>query len=122
MREWTFKVADYQAVFVAPFFYLLFFTAEEAVYILLGANWGAAVLPLKIFCLANVFKLLESYSMVALTALGLVSEQVRYVVLQLIVVGGTMLGLAWFFDVGLSIYAWVLVYPVLCLILNPTVV
>ncbi len=116
MRAWTLKVADLQALFLAPFFYLLFFCAEEAVLILLGENWSAAVLPLQIFCVANVFKLAESYAMLVLTALGRVAEQVRFVLVQLVVIGGAMFGLAVWVDVEISMYVWVTLYPILCFV------
>jgi len=116
MRAWTLKVADLQALLLAPFFYLLFFCAEEAVLILLGENWSAAVLPLQIFCVANVFKLAESYAMLVLTALGRVAEQVRFVLLQLVLIGGAMFGLAVWVNVEISMYVWVTLYPVLCFI------
>lgn len=116
MRAWTLKVADLQALLLAPFFYLLFFCAEEAVLILLGENWSAAVLPLQIFCVANVFKLAESYAMLVLTALGRVAEQVRFVLVQLVVIGGAMLGLAVWVDVEISMYVWVTLYPILCFV------
>ena len=116
MRAWTLKVADLQALLLAPFFYLLFFCAEEAVLILLGENWSAAVLPLQIFCVANVFKLAESYAMLVLTALGQVAEQVRFVLVQLVVIGGAMFGLAVWVDVEISMYVWVTLYPILCFV------
>ena len=114
MRSWTLKVVDLQALLLAPFFYILFFCAEEAVLLILGENWIAAVLPLKIFCVANIFKLAESYVMLALTALGRVSEQVRFVFVQLILVGGTMCGLAFAMDTESAMYVWVTLYPILC--------
>jgi O-antigen/teichoic acid export membrane protein len=116
MRAWTLMVADLQALFLAPFFYLLFFCAEETVLILLGENWIAAVLPLQIFCVANVFKLAESYAMLALTALGRVAEQVRFIFFQLVVVGGAMFGLAIWVEVDISMYVWVTIYPFVCFI------
>ncbi len=116
MRDWTLKVADLQALLLAPFFYLLFFCAEETVLILLGPHWSAAVLPLQIFCVANIFKLAESYAMLVLTALGLIVEQVRFVLVQLVVIGGTMFGLALWVNAEVSIYVWVTIYPVLCLV------
>jgi O-antigen/teichoic acid export membrane protein len=114
MRAWPLNVADLQALLLAPFFYILFFCAEEAVLILLGENWSAAVLPLQIFCVANVFKLAESYAMLVLTALGRVAEQVRFVLGQLVVIGGAMFGLVVWMNVEISMYVWVTLYPVLC--------
>lgn len=116
MRAWTLKVADLQAILLAPFFYLLFFCAEETVLILLGANWSAAVLPLQIFCVANVFKLAESYAMLVLTAMGRVAVQVRFVLVQLLVIGGTLFGLAVWVNVEISMYVWITIYPILCFV------
>ena len=116
MREWTLKIADFQALFLAPFFVMLFFCARETVFVLLGAGWGAAVLPLKIFCMANLFKLAESYAGIALTALGKVTQQLHYVVIQLIVIGSSLLCLAIWVGINASLFVWVTVYPVLCLV------
>jgi O-antigen/teichoic acid export membrane protein len=116
MREWTLKAADFQALLLLPFFVMLFFCADEAVFVLLGQGWGTAVLPLKIFCAANVFKLAESYAAIALTALGKVTEQVHYVLFQLVAIGGTLLGLALWKGVNTSLLVWVTVYPLLSLL------
>ncbi|EGB14401.1 polysaccharide biosynthesis protein [Pseudodesulfovibrio mercurii] len=116
MREWTLKVAEFQAMLLLPFFVMLFFCADEAVFVLLGTGWGAAVLPLKIFCAANVFKLAENYASIALMALGKVTEQVHYVLIQLVAIGGTLLGLALWKGVNASLLVWVTVYPLLSIL------
>ena len=117
-RNWTLRITDLQVFFLAPFFYLLFFCAEEAVLYLLGPGWNIAVLPLQVFCIANVFKLSESYVMVALTALGKVSAQVKFVFFQLLVVGSIMASISLWGDVELAVYVWVTVYPVLCYVFS----
>jgi O-antigen/teichoic acid export membrane protein len=118
MREWTLKVSYLQVLFLVPFYYVLFFCAEEAILILLGESWAAAVLPLRIFCLMNIFKLAESYVMVALTALGRITEQVKFVFMQLVLVGGAILGISLWQGIEASLYVWITVYPVLCLLFS----
>lgn len=115
VRDLTLKVADFQALIITPFFYLLFFSAEETVHILLGSHWSAAVFPLKIFCIANVFKLAESYNMNCLTALGKISEQIKYMILLFAAITIGMLSLGMTVDAQASILVWVSVYPVLSL-------
>lgn len=116
MREWTLKVADFQALLLVPFFIMLFFCAKEAVFVLLGQGWSSAVLPLKIFCAANLFKLAESYAFIVLTVLGKVTEQVHYVFIQFVVIGSALLCLALLEGVEASLLVWVTVYPVLSLV------
>lgn len=115
MREWSLKVAELETLILAPFFFVLFFCADEAVFLLLGEGWSIAVFPLQIFCIANVFKLAESYTGVALTALGLVTTQIRFVLIQLISVGISLLVLALWGGIELSLYVWVTIHPVICL-------
>lgn len=112
-RAWTLRAAYLQCLAIAPFFYLLYFCAEEAIVIILGPNWLGAVLPMKVFCIASVFKLIESYNLTCLTALGKINEQVRFVIMLLVLVGGGML--VWALTVGVesSIYVWITIYPVL---------
>lgn len=116
LREWTFKSADLQLLTVAPFFYLLFFCSEEVVHILLGTTWSDAVFPMQIFCVASVFKLAESYNINCLTALGMISVQIRYTVLQLLIVGGGMLVVTLLFDAKSSTLVWITAYPVLSIL------
>lgn len=118
MREWTLKVSYLQVLLLVPFYYVLFFCAEETIHILLGEDWAAAVLPLRIFCLMNIFKLAESYVMVALTALGRITEQVKFVMMQLVLVGGAILGVSLWQGIEASLYVWITVYPILCLVFS----
>ena len=113
LRDWTLKSADLQMLTIAPLYYLLFFCSDEVVNVLLGQNWEDAIFPMKILCIASVFKLSESYNMNCLTALGKVSIQVRYMMLLLLSVGGGMLVTALIVDVKSSLLVWVTVYPVL---------
>ena len=115
MRDWTIKVADLQLLIIAPFFYLVYFSADEIVALLLGSEWLMAVFPLKIFCIANIFKLTESYVSVALTALGKVNEQILFAFIQLILIGGMILIIGITVNVNSSLYVWITLYPILCI-------
>lgn len=113
IRSWTIRVAELQLLFITPFFILLFACAEEAVGILLGAGWAGAVLPLKIFCIANIFKLAESYNMNCLTAIGKISAQIRYMLLLFACISAGMLLLWAAQNAEASMYVWITIYPIL---------
>jgi O-antigen/teichoic acid export membrane protein len=113
LHKITSKVGNFQAILIAPLFILLFFCASETVNILLGSDWNEAVFPLRVFCVANLFKLSESYNINCLTAIGKIREQISfYIVLSILIVCG-MLILYYLFDAKASILVWVTVYPVL---------
>jgi len=116
MRDWTMNIAYLQVLFLVPFYYVLFFCAAETVYIVLGDKWAVAVFPLQIFCVANIFKLGENYAMVALTALGRIKEQVRFVFIQLVLMGSGFLGTALWIGPESSLYVWITVYPLLSIV------
>lgn len=115
MREWSIKAADFQSLLLAPFYYVLFFSAEETINILLGDGWEMAVYPLKIFCIASVFKLIESYVGVALTALGHIGIQVKFVVVQIVLISGGLLWLTLWYGPEVALWVWLTVYPVMCI-------
>ena len=118
MRDWTVRSAEIQAFTLVPFFIMLFFCAEEAVVILLGPNWQAAIFPMRIFCVANIFKLIENYNGVSLTSLGHVRVTLVYNVVQLVVIVSGFLLLSQFLSPMHSIYVWILFYPFPVLWLN----
>jgi O-antigen/teichoic acid export membrane protein len=118
LRQWTILSAQLQILLVLPFFIFLFYCANEAVTILLGANWLIAVFPLKVLCVANVFRIAESYNTNLLTALGKTYEQVKYVIAMSIAIILGMLGINAIFGITNSIFVWVVFYPALTFVLS----
>jgi len=118
MREWTLKAADFQALILSPFYCVLFFCAEETIQILLGPGWGAAVFPLKIFSVVSVFKLIDSYTGIALTAIGKLGLQIWFIIAQIVVISGGILILSKVVGPEQSLYLWVAAYPVMCIYLG----
>lgn len=118
LREWTLKIFEYQILIIAPFYYLLFFCAEETVHILLGPNWSDAVFPLKIFCIASLFKLAESYNMNCMTAMGMISGQIRYMIMLLFAISIGMFALAKTLGAVYSTLIWITIYPVLSILFS----
>jgi O-antigen/teichoic acid export membrane protein len=80
LRKWTLEATDLQLLLIAPIFYLLFFCAKEIVLILLGNGWIAAIFPFQIFAISNLFKMVQSYVSMILTAMGRVNEDRKSVV------------------------------------------
>jgi O-antigen/teichoic acid export membrane protein len=116
VRDFTLRVIDLQALMIAPFFSLLFFSAAEVVEVLLGPKWSSAVFPLRVFCAAGLFRLAENFASVCLTAIGQVSLQVRYVLAQFVVVCGGMVAVGLSVGPEWSILLWVTGYPLLVLL------
>jgi O-antigen/teichoic acid export membrane protein len=118
MRDWTVRVAELEALFLIPFFIMLFACAEQVILLMLGDNWGMAIFPMRIFCVACVFKLIENYNTMVLTALGYVKVQVLYTLAQLVFIAGGMCLFSLVMTPEKSIYVWIIFYPVIALVLN----
>lgn len=118
MREWTLKAADLQSLILSPFYCVLFFSARETILILLGPDWSAAVFPLKIFCVVSIFKLIDSYAGIALTALAKLGLQIWFMIAQIVIIPGGILLLTRAFDAEQSLYLWVIAYPPMCIYLG----
>lgn len=115
---WTTKAIELQLLILVPFYIFLFFSAREVIILLMGPGWEIAVYPLKILCIANVFKLSESYSTNILTALGKLREQLVYVMLLFISISGGMLIVAINYNIETAILVWVSVYPLIIISLT----
>ncbi|WP_173083456.1 lipopolysaccharide biosynthesis protein [Fundidesulfovibrio magnetotacticus] len=115
LRELTLKAAEHQALVIAPFYYILFFCADETVSILLGPNWSQAVFPLKIFCVACLFRLAESYNINCMTAMGMIYEQIRYMLTLIIVLSVSITLIAATAGPRYSLFIWITAYPLLSL-------
>ncbi len=118
LRYWTILSAQLQILIVLPFFVFLFYCAHEIVTILLGNNWLIAIFPLKILCIANIFRIAESYNTNLLTALGKTLEQVKYVIAMSFSIILGMLGINAIFGITNSIFVWVVIYPALTFVLS----
>ena len=118
MRDWTVRVAELEALFLIPFFIMLFACAEQVILLMLGANWEMAIFPMRVFCVACIFRLVENYNTMVLTALGYVKVQVIYTVMQFVFIAGGMFLFSLVFGPEKSIYVWIIFYPVISLVLN----
>jgi O-antigen/teichoic acid export membrane protein len=116
--DWTMKAIEMQLVILVPFFIVLFFCAREVVLVLLGEQWEIAVYPLQVLCVANIFKLSESYSTNILTALGKLKEQLVYVFLLFLSIGGGMVAVSLLYNVKIALLVWVTIYPVIIYFLS----
>lgn len=116
--DWTMKAIELQLIVLVPFFIMLFFCSKEVILILLGEQWEIAVYPLQVLCVANIFKLSESYSTNILTALGKLKEQLLYVSLLFLCIGGGIIALSLFYNIKIALLVWVTIYPVIIYFLS----
>lgn len=118
LRDWTVQVAELETLILIPFYIMLFGCAEQVVLLMLGENWGMAIFPMRLFCFAFIFKLIENYNTMILTALGYVKSQIIYTIAQFVFIAAGMFLFSHFWGPENSIYVWVVFYPIIALVLN----
>jgi len=118
IRKWTLLFAEIEACTLIPFFIMLFFCADETVYILLGSAWTKAVLPMRVFCVANIFKLAENYNSTVLTALGEIRVQVKFSFIQLLGIVAGMLIISSQWNPEGAMYVWITLYPLIVILFS----
>jgi len=118
MRDWTVQVAELEALFLVPFFIMLFGCSEQVILLMLGDNWEMAIFPMRLLCVASIFMLIENYNTMVLTALGYVKSQIIYTLTQLVFIAGGMFLFTHFWGPEKSIFVWVVFYPIIALALN----
>jgi PST family polysaccharide transporter len=79
-----------------PLFVSLIVLAPEVVYVLLGGQWGAAVLPFQILCVTGVPRLILQVMVMATFVTGSSrTEMKRRAMMAMLTLGGSLIGVRW---------------------------
>jgi O-antigen/teichoic acid export membrane protein len=109
--KWSLTAAELQSVFIISFYIIMFFCSKELINVLLGSHWEQAVLPMRIFCVVNVMKLVSVYANNILTALGVMRKQIWETFARTVVLGLGLVFIIHFWNVEKSLYIWFVVTP-----------
>lgn len=110
-RKAFLKATRIIAIFSIPIFFGISAISNEAIHVILGEKWGAAILPMQIMALVMPLKMLGANIPTAVKAIGKPEVNVINLAISCIVVPSSILiGAKW----GLfgAVFAWSIAYPI----------
>lgn len=113
LRAWFGKLMKFELFLFLPFYVFLFFCAEEIVYIVLGPKWEIVILPLRVFCVASFFRLIDSFGSTLLIALGNVRIPFYINIVKVAVVSLPILAVCYWIGYVESLYVWIITPPLI---------